>query len=231
MRTIKKRRYVFALLITSFIFVFGLMFGIVMETQRVDFIQQKSEEQRLDYRGLQFQYQFIDLLGEENNCPFMEKALNKNLESLEETRIKLTNYNEDAKLSKDEFEYLYRDYVLSQLGYWLLSKKSRDLCDTEVATILYFFSNEKICPECSEQAFILTYLKKRFGDKLLNFALNAELETEKSLDLLKHTYSINTFPTLIIEGKKFEGLTSKDNILLEICKFYNSSVLDCKNIN
>ncbi|MAG38474.1 hypothetical protein CMO90_00120 [Candidatus Woesearchaeota archaeon] len=220
MRNIKKKRYLIAFILTVFIFVFGIMVGLVMESQRVQFVQDKAYEQKLDYRSLQFQYQFIDQLSQENNCPVLANALNVNLETLEDTRIRLTNYNLDAKISKDDFEMLYRDYILSQLNYWLLAKKARELCNFELATILYFFSTDKDCPDCGEQAFILTYLKNLFGDKLLNFALNSQFRDEKSLELLMETYSINVFPTLLIEGRKFEGLAEKQTILREICKHY-----------
>ncbi len=229
MRQIKKRRYLAAFIITIFVFFFGLLFGMMMESERVDYIQGKAYEQKLDYRELQFQYQFIDQLSQENNCPVFINAINNNLKELETTRIRLTSYSEDATISKDDFELLYKDYIISQLDYWLLVKKARDLCEMDVATVLYFFSTDKECPDCNEQSFVLTYLKKRFGDNLLNFALNAEFNDYKVMQMLLDTYKVSTFPTLIIEDEKFEGFTTKNTILEQICPLYSESHEDCVN--
>lgn len=228
MRKIKKRRYVVALIITLLVFFFGAMFGILMEGQRVQYIQNKNNEQKLNYMNLQFQYEFINQLREDANCPLFIKTLNTNIENLEETRARLTAYDLDAVVSKDEFDSLYEEYILSQLNYWLLTKDARDLCELESARILYFFSNDKECASCEEQAFILTYLKNKLGDKLLNFALNAQFRDNQALGLVMDVYSVSTFPTLVIEGEKFEGLTSKQEILQEICQYYDESIDICE---
>ncbi|MFH1770914.1 MAG: hypothetical protein ABH828_05160 [archaeon] len=228
MRQIKKRRYIVTLIITLFIFFFGTMLGILMEGQRVQYIQEKTDEQKLDYMNLQFQYEFINQLREDANCPLFIKTLNSNIRTLEETRARLTAYDLDAVVSKHEFDSLYQDYILSQLNYWLLAKDARDLCQLESARILYFFSNDKECDSCEEQAFILTYLKNKLGDRLLNFALNAEFKDNQALKLVMDSYSISVFPTLVIEDVKFEGLTSKQEILQEICKYYNESIDLCE---
>lgn len=217
-----------ALIITLLVFFFGAMFGILMEGQRVQYIQNKNNEQKLNYMNLQFQYEFINQLREDANCPLFIKTLNTNIENLEETRARLTAYDLDAVVSKDEFDSLYEEYILSQLNYWLLTKDARDLCELESARILYFFSNDKECASCEEQAFILTYLKNKLGDKLLNFALNAQFRDNQALGLVMDVYSVSTFPTLVIEGEKFEGLTSKQEILQEICQYYDESIDICE---
>lgn len=228
MRKIKKRRYVIALIITLLVFFFGAMFGILMEGQRIQYIKEKADEQKLDYMNLQFQYEFINQLREDANCPLFIKTLNTNIEDLEETRARLSTYGSDAWVSKKEFDSLYNEYILSQLNYWLLAKDARDLCELETARILYFFSNDKECASCEEQAFILTYLKNKLGDRLLNFALNAQFRDNQALGLVMDVYSVTTFPTLIIEGEKFEGLVSKQEILQEICQYYREPIDLCE---
>lgn len=219
-RGFKKEKYVFAALLTLGIFLLGVLLGLVIEGKRIIFIQNSAKEQKLDFASLQLQYAYVNQLSQEQNCPALIKTFEKNIESLESARLRLEEYNQNAKISKDDFKLLQREYILSQLSYWLFAKQTRDVCNVDQASILYFYSTKKECPDCEEQAFVLTYLKKRFNEKLLIFALNGRYTEEPMIEMLKTRYDIQVYPTLVIEDKKFEGFTSKDDILREICRYY-----------
>lgn len=229
---INRRRYILAAIITAMIFILGLLLGLVIEGKRVELINKQSEIQKLDFSSLQLQYAFVTQLGEEKNCPALTKAFDKSVENLETTRIRLENYEQMATLNKEEFQNLKREYMQAQLQYWLFAKRARELCGVELATILYFYGTEKQCPNCEQQAFILTYLKKRFGDKLLNFALDGNYDNiEPIIATLKSVYNIKGYPALIIENKTYYEFTSKDEILNEICKYYSEPISDCIKTN
>ena len=227
MRKYSKTRYLLTLLITCLIFVFGLMLGLVIEGARTSYLEEFSIRQALDYKSLQLQYQFIDQLGQEKNCDAISKTFDHAVESLENARTRLEDYDKDVTINKGDFDALKREYTLAQLRYWLLAKKTKTLCNMELSTILYFYSTKEKCPECEQQAFILTYLKKRFKDRLMNFAFDGEYEQEPMITILKDSYEIDQFPTIVIEDKKFGGLTDKDIILVEICKNYDPTLEDC----
>lgn len=227
MRKISKEKYVIAAFLTAGIFLLGLFLGFVIEGKRVSYIQSVSEEQRLDFSSLQLQYAYIDQLNRDKDCNAVIKTSEKYLENLEATRIKLETYTDNSKLNQRDFDILKREYIIAQLNYWLLAKKTKDLCNSDSVSILYFFSTEDKCPNCDQQAFILTYLKKIFKEKLLIFALDSEYTGESMLDILKNRYDVVTFPTLIIEEKKLESLVSKDKILKEICPRYTSEIETC----
>lgn len=231
MRKYDKRRYLLAFFITTLIFVFGLMLGLVIEGARTSYIEEFNKKQALDYTSLQLQYQFIDQLGQEKNCEAISKTFDHTVESLENTRQRLENYNQDATINKEDFDALKREYSLAQLRYWLLAKQTKVLCDMELSTILYFYSTKEKCPECEQQAFILTYLKKRFKDRLLNFAFDGEYDKEPMIKILKDTYKITQFPTIVVNDKRFDGLTQTETILAEICKNYNQTLPDCAPYN
>ncbi|PIN72884.1 hypothetical protein COV22_02040 [Candidatus Woesearchaeota archaeon CG10_big_fil_rev_8_21_14_0_10_47_5] len=219
------RRYIITGIITIMVFSLGLMLGMVMESRRISYVQKERQEQKLDFASLQLQYTFIDQLGAEGNCPALLETFDKNVRNLETIRLKLEAYDQRATVSRDDFEMLKREYTQAQLQYWFLAKKIKVLCNAELSTILYFFSTKKECPDCENQAFVLTYLKERFGDKLLNFALDGRSLNEPIVNMLKDAYKVTVFPTLIIDNKRFEGFTSKEEIMREVC--VNSTVWDC----
>ena len=225
-RPLSKDKYIAAAVITLCIFLLGLFLGFVIEEKRVNYIQEQGKEQKLTFESLQLQYMFVDQLSQENNCEAISKTFDISVKDLEGARIRLEKFDENAKISKDEFDMLKKDYTIAQLRYWLLAKKAKALCNLDLTTIIYFYSTDKVCPDCEDQAFILTYLKQLFGQKLLIFSLDANFEKESMIDLLKSTYSINKYPSLVFDEKKFEGLTSKEKLIEEICKHITDG--ECK---
>jgi len=226
-RKFQKRRYVMAAALTGIIFVLGLLLGLVIEFQRIGFVQQNKEIQDLDYESLQIQYMYIDLLGQEKNCQAMIQTFDKSVNSLEATRNRIEQYSQGSMINKNDFDILQKEYSLAQIRYWLLARKTKSLCNTNIATILYFFGPDEICSKCNEQAFVLTYLKKRLKDNLLNFVLRGDQE-EPMVTILKANYNITQYPTLIIGEKKFEGFISRSDILAEVCSISSAHIDDCK---
>ena len=231
MREISKEKYLVAALITLGVFFLGLLLGLVIEGRRVSYIEALDREQKLGYESLQLQYAFIDQLSQEKNCDAVSKTFALTVESLESTRIKLETFDKDSSLNKYDFDLLKREYVLAQIRFWLLEKKKKELCGTDSVSVLYFFTDSKACPKCDEQSFILTYLKKRFKDKLLIFSFDSKLEGEPMINLLKSTYEIYTYPTLIIDGDKYEGFKTKSELLEIICGYYKTDFPECAGFN
>ncbi|MFH1071938.1 MAG: hypothetical protein V1743_00750 [Nanoarchaeota archaeon] len=229
-RPYKKRRYVAAFFITLLIFILGNLVGIVIESKRVNVIEQKSQLQRLDYESLQVQYLYMNQLIQERDCDAMSKAFESNVRSLEDARLKLETYEQDSLLYKQDFEVLRRNYVLAQIRYFLLAKQTKELCKKDIVSVLYFFSSKEECPDCEEQAFVLTYFKKLLKDNILIFSFDGRMEDEPMILLLKERYNVTSYPTIVVEGVRYEGLFNKNKLQKELCKQYtNNTILDCQN--
>ena len=230
MRHLSKDKYIIAGVITLGIFLLGLFLGLAIEGKRVNYIDSISRKQNLDFSSLQLQYAFIDQLSQEKNCLAVQKTFEQNINNLESTRIRLENFDRNAKLNKDEFDLLKNEYILAQIRYWLLAQRTKKLCGNDIVNILYFYSDQKECPDCDKQAFVLTYLKKKFKDKLLIFSFDSKFESEPMTLLLKKTYNVTTFPTIVIEENPKHSFTNKDIILKEVCGYYREKTEDCVGI-
>ena len=230
MRNLSKDKYIIAGVITLGVFLLGLFLGLAIEGKRVTYIESVSRMQNLDFSSLQLQYAFIDEMSQEKNCLAVQNTFEQNINNLESTRTRLENFDTDATLNKNEFDVLKNEYILAQIRYWMLAERTRKLCGSDVVSVLYFFSDEKECPDCDRQAFILTYLKKRFKDKLLIFSFDSQFESEPMIPLLKKTYNVTAYPTIIIEGKSKSKFQDKDAILNEICINYKEKTEDCAGI-
>jgi len=230
-RELNKKRYFIAALLTLFIFILGIMLGLVIEGKRVQYIESVNRIEKLDYSSLQLQYAYIDQLSQEKNCDAVSKTFESSVKSLIETSGRLENYEQNANLNKEDLHTLKREYILAQLNYWLLAQRTKKICNNDMVAILYFYSTDKECPDCGEQAFILTYLKNEFKDKLLIFALDSTYTDEPMIEMLKDQYEISRYPTLIIENHAFEGFVSKDRIIEIICPMYKEDVDYCIDYN
>lgn len=217
-RKVNLTRYAVAGALTMMIFGMGMLLGLVIEGGRIRYIEQLSVQQKLDFSSLQVQYSYVDQLGAENDCEKLSKTFDESINNLETARLKLVSYSENTQTNKETFSQLKRDYTLSQMQYWLFSKKVKQRCSKNLSTILYFYSTNRNCPDCGQQEFVLNYLKKRFGDSLITFALDSDYKEEPMIGVLRNNYDINVYPTLIIDEKKFEGFSSMEVVLAEICR-------------
>ena len=227
-----KGKYLLAAFITAIIFLLGLFLGMTIEGKRVLYIEKTSKEQQLAFEGLQLQYNWITQLSQEKNCPAIFKTFEDYIDKLAKSQERLETYSEEAKLDKADFLNLKREYLQAELNAWLLAERVKTSCnESMMSTILYFYSTDRLCPTCGQQALVLSYLKGVFKEKVLIFSIDSSLEQESMIPLLKSIYLIAQYPTLIVDGKKFEGLAAGDELLKEICVNYekNETPDACKN--
>lgn len=227
MRSLSKDKYVIAGIITLGVFLLGLFLGLAIEGKRVNYIESAGKRQNLDFSSLQLQYAFIDQLSQEKNCLAVQKTFEQNINNLESTRIRLENFDRDATLNRNELDMLKNEYILAQIRYWLLAERTRKLCGSDIVSILYFFSDEDECQDCEKQAFVLTYLKKKFKDRLLIFSFDSKFDNEPMVPLLKNTYNVTAYPTIVIGSRPLAGFQDKDVILNEICDNYREKTEEC----
>ena len=226
-RNIRKTRYIVAALMTACIFLLGTMLGLIVEDKRIRMTQGYYDDQKLDYSSMQLHYEFMNQLSLEQDCDAMIDTFDQNLEYLESSRIRLENYLKDSKLNKDDFTRIKREYTISQIQYWLFNKKKKDICQSDEVSVLYFFAEDKACPDCNEQSFVLTYLKKLFGSDLLIFSFNTNFTEEPMIGLLERSMGVTEYPTMIIDDMEYSGLHDKEEILKVICPLYESEHTEC----
>lgn len=228
MRELNKTRYVAAGIITVAIFLLGLMLGLVTEGKRITYVQDLFDQQRAEFASSQLQYSYVSSLNSQEACPAIYDVFFNNVKNLDETAHRLETYVKDSKLNDVSFNVLKREYTIEQMRYWLLSKQARDLCSEDVVRVVYFYANDVECADCNNQAFVLDYLKKLFGSRLLIFSLDANFEQEPMIGILKKQYNITAYPTLLIENAPVTGLSSRDDLLPTLCALYRDPPDVCR---
>lgn len=227
MRELSKNKYLIAGIATFLLFGLGLALGVLLSGQRIDYSSEQIQQQQLELDSLQMQYQFINSLDFKNNCAAITKTFEVNVKSLINLGNKIEKYSSDVNFDADEFNSLKREYTLAQLRYWFLTKKAKEACGTDVVSVIYFYSNEADCFSCSTQSRILTHLKGIFENKLLIFSFDGSFENEPMIPIMEESYNITSYPSLVIDDDVFQGLSTEQDLLKELCSRYKEKPASC----
>ncbi len=215
-RTISTDKYIIAGIITGLIFFLGLTLGLIFEDARYGLVQQVNQDQDVRYQSLQLQYLFLTTYNNENSCPILATTLQETITDLSDSLSKVIAYEEENKGTESQQIAVQRKYLLDNLRYWLLAKESKQKCNMNVLPILYFY--KKGCATCPQQGTILTYFKDLLEDKLLVFPINMNLaDQEPMIKIIQAQFNVTEFPTMIVDGKKYEGIVDKQKMEEIIC--------------
>ncbi|MEK6854311.1 MAG: hypothetical protein AABX60_03170 [Nanoarchaeota archaeon] len=231
-RQIYLRTYIIVGFISLLVFSLGFLLSVLIDDQRLANVEKATKVQELNYKSLQFQQLYLNtLINNTDSCPVFELSLQSSIDSLTDSLERMESYKVAANFNQAEFNELARTYVLDNLRYWLFAKKTKELCGLDFITVLYFYSDEK-CSICPDQGVLLSYFKKLLGDRLLVFPINTDLEAdEASIEMLKKRYNVTTYPTIIVEERKYEGVVSKSELMPIICGSFKASVEECSTIS
>ena len=91
-------------------------------------------------------------------------------------------------------------------------QKIADKCKTKPVSILYFYSNQGDCADCSRLGDVLTYLRQTYPDlRVYSFDYNLDLSALQTLIALRKVKS--ELPALVINNRApVYGLKSLDEM-------------------
>lgn len=227
-RKISKSKYIMAGVITLIIFSLGLSLGLLLEEQRYNKAEEISQEQETRYLSLQLQYLLLSTFESQagENCVILFATLQDAIDDLSGSLAQIIDYEKENSINEDDYLLISRIYTLDNLRYWLLADKAKESCDLNVVSILYFYSDD--CPSCPNQGTILTYYKKLLGEQLLVFPINLDLrDDEPMVEVMMSMYNITKYPSIVVEGEKYEGVIKKDEMGDIICSYLEDSE-DCE---
>lgn len=228
-RKISVEHYLKVGFLTILVFSLGISLGLLIDNERVDWLRAEGQQQEVMYQGLQLQYIFISELEQDKEiCPVLEATLEDSIADLGHTLDTLEEYQKNTQVNKEEYELIKHRYILDNLRYWMFVKKTKAVCEKDLVTVLYFYSQDK-CDICPDMGVMLTYFKKIFDDRLLIFPINVDLEKdEPMIKIIRTRYGVTEFPSIVIEDNMHAGLLSKDTLGNELCNAFETEQPECK---
>ena len=207
-KSLDTKLLVSALIISAILFGSGVLVGYGINREKLGSIEQNLGDVVQDVQNFQLQFLLLDVLGENATCPLLGATLGEINEKSYKIGSELESYSSESEITDyNEYMDLKREYSRLLVGYWLLAGKLKRSCRLGATTIVYFYSKE--CDRCDDQAFVLTYLKNKLSDRLLVFALDAELG-EPSIKTIRDYYNITAYPSLVVDEKLYAGFHTRN---------------------
>lgn len=201
-RTISWRIYAAALAITAVVFVAGVYAGAQIErstllgvSSEIEAVNAKmlSLETMLFFEGSPF---FCDFFSEEMGKFDSETA------GLGEKIGLMEQRSADPQLKADYMLLEFRDY--------LLAKEIGKRCNQSVNMVLYFLSSSN-CAQCLNQGRELDEARESISN-LRVYSFDADVPST-IVSSLKKEFGIEEYPTLVVNGRKYAGLTPANKII------------------
>jgi hypothetical protein len=215
MRKIQKYRYVLAAVLTLTVFVMGMLFSNLMDTQRYQQLQNEMQENNVEMESRQLQLSYLKSPGVES-CAALEAGLSDIVEGYNSRLEKVQQYQENSFFRKEQFRTIKRKYIISGVRYWMYAQELRDKCDYNATNVLFFTENlfsDENCQECRSVGSELSILKKRYGGDFLLFTIPTELD-DGSVNVLEQQFNVTETPTIVANGgeEKIVGFNTSSEI-------------------
>jgi len=205
MAKVNYSRITAALSITLLIFFSGFVGGYFLTSGKISQLTELQNEIYTQSLSLDALFD----LASENLCD--EEGLIPINNQLNDLGNKLTIIEEDTSRSL-EAQLLAEQYIALEVKHFLLIKDINQECGNRYSTVLYFFAPNRIeCSECTAQGALLTEVKEEIPE-LMIYSFNWNVDSPV-VDRLLLDYDVDTIPTLVINGKKFESILGTQEII------------------
>lgn len=211
-------------IVTTLIFVSGLMFGMLIGSQKVSELELTISKLDEDIQNADLQFLFFNTMNQNISCKFLSHEASRLSEQADDLGREVSMYENSKKISEKSFYEMKKRYTSILIKDWLMVEKIKRTCGENYTTVLYFYSNNN-CDRCQEQGIVLTYLKEKLKNEFLVFAIDGDISLE-IVNLLKDAYGIKEYPSLVINGEVHNGFTDLDELKEITCK-YNSNLTIC----
>ena len=221
-REIHKSRHITVLILATIIFFLGILVGAQVEQFRLEKIEAEFREQSRISEEMQAEIEFIDYLislNQENGptCQVVVSSFLESIQKLDEVVFSLERYESSAIARLDDYSQLKESYFNLQTRYYILANRINSLCPNSFDTILYFYTNDKDCPECEDQGLFLSHIKRKHTDNVMIFSYDIQ-SPSSIISMLALTNDVESYevPTLIINSEhrlNFSNVEQIENYL------------------
>jgi thiol-disulfide isomerase/thioredoxin len=196
----------------------GVYLGIFLSKGKIEELQKELTSLKIRQEDLMFELTLLTL-NKNISCSMLAQALEKVMDEAGKLGDRVSLYETTEKIKDENFYNLKKDYTLTLIRYWLYVEEIKKNCDkNNLVSVLYFYSNQN-CFDCLSQGTVLTYLKQKYPQNLMVFALDYDLDLSV-ISALKRVYGIQKVPSLVINGEKYEGLASLEKLNEILCTKY-----------
>jgi hypothetical protein len=197
-RSFDLRKYVTVFVITSVIFFTAFFVGNYFNEKKVEEIRSIESRIAIDILSSETQYA---LLAESSCDAIGTSALSEELGTIGE---KLAYTEEQRGSNNNEVISLKKSYSLLLIKDYLLMNRISEKCGLDPISVLYFYSNEGDCPDCTREGYVLTRLREKYPAlRIYAFDYNLDLSAVQTLISIKKIDG--SLPAIVVDDEVYYG--------------------------
>lgn len=222
MGTVKKEKYIITFLLTTLVFIIGIMIGSEITRSSVGSIEKTLQLDILESQSLEVELSILNQFGkQEDLCAYIDIRLPDIVRKKVETGRKFDLGN----APKDQAELLAAQFAVSLGRYFVFNEIQTASCNLTKPTLLFF---PDLTEASREQAKVLDNIVFRLGDvNITVLTFNSVFKEEQKI--VKLVYNMNNItknPAIIVKGIRYEGFQSLETVKGILCSDYDLSI--CK---
>jgi hypothetical protein len=190
--------------LASVVFLSGFSIGFLINDFKQKDLSADLNSIKDSVEKNQVEIALMNYLNDKISCDYMNLRVSSINEKAYELGLKVGTYENNNGVLNEDYYALKRSYVNSLINNWINVNNAKDLCNLSYSTILYFYTYKEDCPKCNEQAVVLSTIKDLYGLNALIYSIDSTLDLD-SVNILKYSYNITEYPSLVINGKTFSG--------------------------
>lgn len=208
------QKYFLAFAITAAIFLTAFYIAAKIDSQRVAAVRATEDSISLDILSSETQFELLGSL----DCQVIAKnpVLSDELNSL---ASHLSVAEDNLGTDNPEVISLKKRYSLLEIKDYLLMQQVSQKCHLRPIYILYFYSNEGDCPDCTKAGEVLTYLRAQYPTlRVYSFDYHLDLSALRTLLSLRQLSG--ALPAFIINNRTpvygFKTLDEMEKLIPEL---------------
>lgn len=200
------KKYIIVFLITLGIFGLAIYASNYFNTKKLDQISNLQNAISIDILSSETQFSLLSEL----SCKevSVSSALSPELNSLAE-KISYTeeNIKDIAKVTE-----LKKYYSLLEIKDYILMNKIGERCGKKVISVLYFYTTEANCSECTRQGYVLSALREKYPDlRVYSFDYTLDLSALRALISI-YKVEDTKLPAIVVNGNLLTGYKTIEDI-------------------
>jgi hypothetical protein len=210
---LKSQKHVFweALLVTILIFTIGIFFGILIEGNRMDTINEYYAQSEISLMDMII-YQDI-VKSDDTTCETLIESNIKFADKIYSEAVFLSRYD-DQQLTKGA-ELAQKRYSLLRTLLWMDIIKTQENCENDFNSVIYLYrQNTQDLTKKAEQKVwskILGDLKEELGNEIILIPIGV-VEEDISLNTIIKKYEITELPAVIVNDHPITEISSKEDL-------------------
>lgn len=187
------------------IFLAGIAFGFMLDSFRTGFLNEELIAANIETESFMASQTY--LADNPDYCALTEEYIASLSESVEQLGKDLAALG--SKMVFIDSTFLDRRYFIYEIRLWMMIEDYKDRCDHDVDTVLFFYSDQD--GASYTQGLVLTAMKEKFGNRVMIFSFKHGFD-EPTLALIESDYNITLVPSIVVNGKLYQGLVEKGEL-------------------